>query len=297
MVTDLAGSLRAMSYTQARRLIVAAGLIVLALVAGVMYARRVETVEVVAVLLFVPVFLALLKWNVAGGVASAIAAGAVYLALRWPAIHAVGFGSFSGLVISRFIGLLAFGLIGGWANSTLRTSLTKLDLYDQIDDTTGLFNARYFVLETDLEQARADRYHTFFSVSLVDIPHSWFEGLSHRHQSRVWRELGRLLAGSVRTVDRAVHSADRTRHRLAVILPETQGDGARLFTSRLSGRITEWLAGQGVTGEGALPMLTACYPEDGPLLQQLRDEFAAHDHAEHPLSPEAVSPPGSPANP
>src|SRR5258708_7740944 len=146
MVTDLAGSLRAMTYSQARRLIVAAGLLVLALLAGVMYARRVETVEVVAVLLFVPVFLALLKWNVPGGVVSAVAAGAVYVALGWPAIHAVGFGSFSGLVVSRVSGLLAFGLVGGWANSTLRTSLTKLDLYDQIDDATGLFNARYFVL-------------------------------------------------------------------------------------------------------------------------------------------------------
>jgi GGDEF domain-containing protein len=296
MVADLAGSLRAMSYTQARRLIVAAGLMVLALVAGVMYARRVETVEVVAVLLFVPVFLALLKWNIPGGVVSALAAGAVYIALRWSAIHAVGFGSFSGLVVSRFVGLLAFGLVGGWANSTLRTSLAKLDLYDQIDDATGLFNARYFVLETDLEQARARRYQTFFSVSLVDIPVTWFEGLSHRQRRRVLRDLGRLLAGSIRTVDRAVHSADRGRHRLAVILPETQGDGARLFTSRLAGRITEWLAGQGVAGDGPVPSVTACFPEDESLLQQLRDEFTALDHAEHPLVPESVLP-SDPAGP
>jgi GGDEF domain-containing protein len=285
MAPDLAGTLRAMSYTQARRLVVAAGLVVLGLLAGVMYARRVETVEVVAVLLFVPVFLALLKWNVTGGVISAVIAAAVYVAMRWSAIHAVGFGSFSGLVLSRSLGLLAFGLVGGWANSTLRSSLTKLDLYDQIDDATGLFNARYFVLETDLEAARARRYQTFFSVSVVDVPTTWFDGLSHRQQGRILRELGRVLAGSIRTVDRAVHSADRTRHRLAVILPETQGDGARLFTGRLAARLTEWLAAQGVVGDGSASNLTVCFPDDEAMLQQLREEFTALDHAEHPLTP------------
>ena len=51
--------LRGMSYTQARRLLVAVGVGVLGVLALVMYARRVETIEVLAVLLFVPVFLAL----------------------------------------------------------------------------------------------------------------------------------------------------------------------------------------------------------------------------------------------
>jgi hypothetical protein len=31
--------------------------------------------------------------------------------------------------------------------------------------------------------------------------------------------------------------------------------------------------------------LTVCFPDDDNVLQQLRDEFAALDHAEHPLSP------------
>jgi GGDEF domain-containing protein len=274
-----------MSYSSARRLVVAGGLVVLALLAGLLYARRVETVEVVAVLLFVPIFLALLRWNLAGGLVSALAASAIYISLRWSAIHAVGFGSFSGLIVSRVVGFLAFGLIGGWANSYLRTSLTKLDLYDQIDDATGLFNARYFVLETDLEQARARRYQTFFSVSVVDLPMSWFERLGYRQQARVVRDFGRLLAGNVRAVDRAIHSVDRNRHRVAVILPQTGRDGAQLFTDRLAEQLTAWLAGQGVLGEGPAPTVTLCFPDDEAALQQLRDEFAAVDQTEHPLSP------------
>jgi GGDEF domain-containing protein len=283
MPVDLARAARAMTYNEARRLVAVAGLAVLLVVAAIMYARRVETVEVVAVLLFVPVFIGLLRWNTIGGTVCGVLAGLVYLVLRWPAIHAVGFGSFSGLVVSRVAGLLAFGVIGGWANSQLRASLTKLDLYDQIDDATGLFNAHFFVLETGLEQARAVRYQTFFGVSLVDIPRAWFDGLTTRQEDRVLRELGRLLRDSVRSVDRAVHSADGERHRVAVILPETHGDGARLFTDRLAARLTEWLAGHGVRGEGAAGTTVVAFPGDETALEALRGEFAALDQAEHPL--------------
>ncbi|MEY2475125.1 MAG: hypothetical protein QOG87_440, partial [Actinomycetota bacterium] len=55
-----------MNYQTARRLLLAGGLAVLLVIAGVMYVRRVDTVEVVAVLLFIPVFLAFTFWRVVG---------------------------------------------------------------------------------------------------------------------------------------------------------------------------------------------------------------------------------------
>jgi GGDEF domain-containing protein len=295
MKTETPASARGMSYEQARGLILAAGAIVLGLLALFMYLRRVETVEVVAVLLFFPVFVALLLWDWVGGGISALVAGGIYVALRSPAIHAVGAGKFSGLIASRLLGLLAFGLIGGLANSQLRASLTKLDLYDQIDDDTGLFNARYFVQETDLEAARATRYKTFFAVAVVDIPLAWFAPLARRQQARLLRELGRILRESVRTVDRAVHSVVRGNHRLAVILPETGADGARLFADRLAGRLSEWLAGQGVSVDVALAARVVSFPGDDGTLLELREEFAAIDHIEHPLSPELTVQPASPS--
>jgi GGDEF domain-containing protein len=281
-----------MTYEQARGLILAAGSVVLGVLAIVMYARRVETVEVVAVLLFFPVFVALLLWDWIGGGLTALIAGGIYVALRWPAIHAVGVGSFSGLIVSRLIGLLAFGLIGGLANGQLRASLTKLDLYDQIDDATGLFNARYFVQDTDLEAARATRYKTFFAVTVVDIPQSWLTSLGRRQQGRLLRELGRILRESVRTVDRAVHSEARGMHRVAVILPETGADGARLFADRLAGRLTDWLATQGVRGDTALAAAVVSFPGDEAALHELREQFVVLDHAEHPLTPDLSAHPG-----
>src|SRR6266550_4760763 len=149
---------RGLSYNQVRILLLVGGLILLGLTAGVNYVRRVETAEVAAILFFIPIFVAFVFWDWVGGLVAAAGAIAAYVALRYGAIHAVGSGRFIGLIFSRSIAFFAFGAIGGLANQQLRGSLTKLDLYDQIDDDTGLFNARYFLQDTDLEMSRARRF-------------------------------------------------------------------------------------------------------------------------------------------
>ena len=85
---------------------------VLGVLALVMYARRVESVEVLAVLLFVPVFLALLRWNLVGGIVAAAVATVAYVALRASAIDAVGASRFTGLIVARAIGYGVFGALG-----------------------------------------------------------------------------------------------------------------------------------------------------------------------------------------
>ena len=214
---------RGLSYNQVRVLMLIGGLILLGLTAGVNYVRRVETAEVAAILFFIPIFLAFVFWDWRGGLLAAVGAIAGYVALRYGAIHAVGAGRFNSLIFSRSIAFLAFGAIGGLANEQLKGSLTKLDLYDQIDDATGLFNARYFLQDTDLEMSRARRYQTIFSVTVVDVPATALDSLSRRRRRALLRQLGRLLADSVRTVDRAVHAQDGGRHRVVVVLPETAG--------------------------------------------------------------------------
>lgn len=281
MSTNVFGRFRALTYAQARRLVVAAGVVLLALIAAVMYARRVETVEVVAVLMFVPVFLSFVLWDVAGGLVAGVAASAAYVGMRWSAIHAVGAGRFTGLVVWRVLGFVVFGGVGGWANRQLRASLSKLDLYDQIDDATGLFNARFFVQDTDLELARARRYKTLFAVCVLDVPTAPVDALARRSRDRLLRELGRLLAAGVRSVDRAVHGRDGNRHRLAVVLPETGPEGARVFASRLATTVRGFLLERGVDVDGLEPRAIA-FPDDETALATLRDEFSQIDRDEHP---------------
>jgi GGDEF domain-containing protein len=279
-----------MSYATTRRLVLAAGLALLLLIAGVMYVRRVDSVEVVAVLLFIPVFLAFSYWKVLGGALAGVAATATYAALRAPAIDAVGGGRYAGILAGRGLGYLAFGLLGGWASQQLERSLQKLDVYDQVDDDTGLFNARFLVQDLDLEMARATRYKTFFSVCMVEVPAGPLDALARRARAGLLKDLGHQMKEAVRTVDRPIHARDGAVHRFAVMCPETGEEGARVFSSRLGERIGDFVKGRGVTlGEGPLVWTSATYPGDDAAMAALKAQFAAIDLAEHPENP-AVPP-------
>lgn len=270
-----------LGYAKARRLLVVTGLAVLAVVALVAYARRVDTVEVVATLLFIPVFLAFVLRGVVGGVVAAVAAIAVYAALRYPAIDAVGVSEFAGLITSRAAAYLIFGAIGGWSTQVLEGSLTKLELYDEVDDETGLYNARHLLQQTDLEMARAKRYETLFSVVLLDLPTAPFAALKARPRRSLLRDLGRSLREGVRTVDHVVHVRDGEHHRLAVILPETSAQGAEVFRSRFDDRVRAYLADRGVEVVGAAPARSITFPGDELSMSALRDDFSRIDASQH----------------
>ena len=278
---------RGLSYNQVRVLMLVGGLALLAITAGVSYVRRVETAEVAAILFFIPIFIAFVFWDWKGGLIAAALATVGYILLRRPAIEAIGAGQFTSLIFSRAVAFFAFGAIGGLANQQLRGSLTKLDLYDQIDDETGLFNARYFLQDTDLEMSRARRYQTLFSVSSVDFPSAPLNDLGRRRRRNTLRQLGDLLAESVRTVDRAVHAHDGQLHRLVVVLPETAEEGANIFTERLATRVAAFLSQRGAAiDEAGVKRRAMTFPGDEAALQELREEFADIERREHPEHPE-----------
>ena len=281
-----------LDYDRARKLVLGAGSIVLLATAAVMYVRRVDTVEVAATLLFIPIFIGFVFWNTTGGLIAALFAIGAYVALRAPAIDAVGFDRFSGFVFSRGAAYLLFGAIGGLANRQLASSLTKLELYDQIDDMTGLYNARFFVQDTELEISRSQRYQTIFSLSLLDVPGATLSGLSKRRRISVIKELSRMLRDSVRTVDRAVHCVDGDVHRFAVVLPETGTEGAGIFTARLADRVSAFLKERGAKlGEDGVVPQSLSFPQDADKLETLREDFRRVDRIEHPEpSPSRTNP-------
>ena len=282
-----------MSYAATRRLVLLVGLGVLLLIAAVMFVRRVDTIEVLAALLFIPVFLAFVYWGLPGGLAAGVGAAIVYGAMRKPAIDAVGSGRFVNVIVGRGIGYIAFGALGGWAAKQLERSLEKLEVYDQVDDETGLYNARFFIQDTDLEMARASRYKTVFSVAVVDIPSSALDKLGRRQRVAILKQLGRQMKGAVRSMDRAVHARDDRNDRFAVVCPETSSEGARVFADRLAESVAAFLRERGVRLEQGVLVRTACtYPGDEELVGLLRAEFAAIDRAEHPEHP--VEPAGPP---
>jgi hypothetical protein len=271
-----------LGYVKARRLLVLVGVAVLAVVALVMYARRVDTVEVVATLLFLPIFIAFVYRGVVGGVVAALGAIAVYAFMRYPAIEAVGADEFTGLIVSRAAAYLIFGAVGGWATQVLEGSLEKLELYDEIDDETGLYNARHLLLQTDLEMARAQRYQTLFSVVVLEVPAAPLHALSTRQRRALLRDLGRQLREGARTVDHLVHAHDGTTHRVAAILPETSGTGAEVFRARFSDRVIAFLGDRGAAIDPTeVTTRSLTYPGDEEAMDVLRAEYQRIDALLH----------------
>jgi GGDEF domain-containing protein len=282
-----ARGLSGLSYARARQIILAAGLLLLLVVAAVMFVRRVDPIEVAATLLFIPIFIAFVFKGVTGGIAAAVVAALAYAALRYPAIQLVGAGRFTSLLLSRAVAFLAFGALGGFASQQLEASLSKLDQFDEIDDATGLFNARFFVNNTQLEMERSDRYRTLFSVTVIDVPAAAFEGMNRRQKDKTLRELGQVLKDSIRTVDRGVHAEDGNVHRFAAILPETGRDGSRVFVTRLATKMTEVLAHKG--SKETVSHEIAVFPGDEADLGELRARFTAIDALQHPETAEATA--------
>lgn len=274
-----------LGYERTRSLLTVGGVFLLVLISGVLAIRGVDRVEIIAALLYIPVFLVFLVFGLKGGVIAGIAAGAAYMGLRYSAAEIVGFDRFVGLIGFRAIAYIAFGTIGGWAAEQLDTPLKKLEQHDLIDDATGLFNARFFVRETAVETARADRYGTSFSVVAFDVP-----SVDGNGKDRDVQEIGRLLRRSLRTVDRAVHADTGTGSLFAAILPETPAAGARTVAEKIGASMT------GALGEGAsdLRSFSLSYPEEKAAFAELKERFQTVDRREHPEDETPSPEPGSP---
>jgi GGDEF domain-containing protein len=249
---SMSAQLARLGYRRARQLLGLAGLAILAVLVAVLLVRSVDTAEVVATMLFAPIFLLLLWFRLPGGLIGAVAATGVYF---------------------------LFGAVGGWAAGTLEMSLDKLDLYDQVDDLTGLGNARLLLTDVDLEHARSQRYQTVFSVSFLTIDAAALDALPARRRRAVLRDLGRKLADGVRSMDRVAHGTDGRLHRVATILPETAEEGARVFQLRLEEQVRAFLADHGAPAEVSGSVVTV--PGDDDALERELGEWRRIDDAEH----------------
>lgn len=261
-------------HERAKPLLLGVGVALLVVVSLVMYLRRVDTVEVLATLFFVPIFAALLFWGWRAGVAVAVLAAAGYAWLRFPAIEAVGFVRFLGVLLGRTAAYLAFGAIGGWASQHLTTSIEKLDEVDPVDDATGLFNAREFVRAIQLEKARSQRYGKEFSVAVADFPAGPIDALGRRERETLLKALGSRIRESIRSVDRASFGRHDDRFALAVVLPETGAEGAQTFLENLRLTLVEVLEqSQAAGGAATIGATTATFPTETDAMNAVTDHY------------------------
>lgn len=274
---------RSLSYAASRRLLLLGGSAILVVLAAVMYVRGVDPREVLATSLFVPVFLVALFYGMWGGIAAGTGAAILYVGLRWGAIDVVGFGAVAGTIMSRSAAYVVFGGISGWAITQFEAPISKLERFDYIDDVTGLYNARFFLENTELESSRAKRYASTFSVVVIEIPEGTLAPMSARQRALVLRRLGDMMVARSRSVDRVVHAADRSRHLFAIVLPETGAEGAGVLAQDLRQRIgRELRTAQGTNADVGGLKLRVVTPDAGGSLEALRTEFFALDRLKHP---------------
>ena len=278
-----------MTFARARSILLMAGLILILLVGLVALSRGVDLLEVTATLLFIPVFAGFLFGGVRGGFALGVVAAVAYVLLRIPSLQLVGLTPLAGQIAARVVGYLGFGLGGGWAAQHIKAALDKFDLHDDIDDETGVGNARSMIEITDTEKARADRYQKVFSVILADVSSPTWVADPVRKQRALLRDLGQRLERAIRSSDHAAHARRGDHHLIGLVLPETGPEGARIASENLGKLLTE------ISGESAgVRLAVATYPSDGidPILELWRELDRARrpvDREEETRRPRPVS--------
>lgn len=220
-----------MTFRRARTLTLIVGLIIIGLVVLTMTLRDVDPVEITATIAFAPVFAAFLFWGWKAGLVTGVAAAVLYVAMRGDAIQVVGIDPLFGTLTSRVLGYLVFGGVGGWAAEQLQAAIDKLELYDEVDDATGLGNTRAALSAIDTERARATRYQKV--VSVIECRFHMPDAVGARLGAGELRKLGGAIAHSVRASDQVSHVEDEDMHRLIVVLPETGAVGAQTVAGNL----------------------------------------------------------------
>ena len=201
--------------------------------------------------------------------------------MRYGAIDQVGASRFSGpdhLPLRRIHHLRC---IGGWAEQAARGVTEKLELYDQIDDYTGLFNARFFVQDTDLELSRSKRYQTIFSDLAGVLPRGPTPGPPPSPAPAIRKDLGRMLEEAVRTVDRAAHGFDGTNINSPACSPRRAGRRSDIH-QRLAERVRAYLVRTNVqvprASKSSHKWIT--FPDDGEeVVQELRQTVSPRSTA------------------
>lgn len=263
-----------LTYEQARLIVLGFGT---ALIAGVTLSawfQGADPYEAVAIALFLPVLFALAYGKTRGGLIAAVFVATIYCVLRFANLPAeLDATEFVPTAIVRVLLYLGLGLFGGWSNEMLENSLRKLELYDDIDDDTGVGNTRAMLSFTDREIARARRYGSIFSLTVVHIERDVFDQVSEKRGIRALRDLCQSIDESIRTTDLVSRVPLRSREDVVVMLPETGREGARIFLERLIPGTRDVLARVGIQANGEVSGKTFTMPGDEDLYARYQTEL------------------------
>ncbi|MFH2057243.1 MAG: GGDEF domain-containing protein, partial [bacterium] len=116
--------------------------------------------------------------------------------------------------------------------------LEKIEEMSYTDSMTGLYNYRYFYKRLKEEILRAQRFSRSLALVIFDIDGFKVFNDTHGHQAgdQLLRQLGKLLAASVRSLDVVSRYGGE---EFCIIMPEPGPDDCRTFMERLRKKILE----------------------------------------------------------
>lgn len=196
--------------------------------------------------------------------------------IPWIAAAVVG-----GMMVARGNGLdpstFVFAVTLAWAVASMRVSRPLVGrrsasgLHDEIDQETGVGNARAALTLIERETGRAASHGSLFSVVVLNVGRDRLVGLHPRHRARILGDLLRGIADDVRSSDRVCRVATSDREQIVIVLPDTSASGARLFTNRLVPHVRQRLADQGGRSiDQTLPAEVVTAPGDGVAVERLQ---------------------------
>ncbi len=257
------------SYRQSRTLVLGMGSAVLIATAIGLMLGATDTVVVIGVVLFLPVFIAAVMGGVRWGLIAAVIAALAYIGLRLPAIDQFGFSPLAGDIGAQVLGYLIFGGAGGWAAGIVGAGITKLDRFDVTDDDSELLNARGVHRQLEQEVARATRYGSDFAVVTVT-----FAIQGDKREAR--KRIGDVVRQSVRTVDDTGRITMGGRDVVIAVLPETPTGGAEIVGAKVSERLATEV------GDIDTEVEWLTHPEDDDAIAALLDSLSTVVARDHP---------------
>ena len=120
----------------------------------------------------------------------------------------------------------------------IRLAREKMARMAARDVLTGLHNRRYLFEALEREKARSDRHSRNLTVCMIDLDHFKRINDTHGHPAgdRVLSEIGKLLLRWARETDLPCRYGGE---EFAVVLPETNLEGARIACERLRRMVAE----------------------------------------------------------
>ncbi len=253
-----------MPYARFEKLIIAVGFAAIAGSLFFSYQGVFVLEEAIAQLLLLLVLIGAAHWGRNGGFITALLASLIYIVLRIPlVIESQGLTADIAILLTvRVLSYGLVGIVGGELCSRLKYLFTRLEDSAAVDDWSQVYNQRFITRTLETALGQFDRYHSPFSVLLVEIaPALTAELRPSRHRMLV-RGVANHIRNDIRLVDEAGRLDDG---RYLIVLPHTVREGALVVTERITAGVTDVLGAR----EDSVTTTLFCTPEDRTAISEL----------------------------